>query len=96
MGVKRGIESVTTFMLPTLFILLIMLVIYGHIEGEPGRAWQFMFSPDFSSLTWRSLLMALGQALFSITVGTGALLTLRRLFIQGYLPARTLLDDCSQ
>ena len=75
MGVKRGIEAVTTFMLPTLFIMLIMLVVYGHIEGAPGRAWQFMFSPDFSSLTWRSLLMALGQALFSITVGTGALLT---------------------
>ena len=75
MGVKRGIETVTTFMLPTLFIMLIMLVVYGHIEGAPGRAWQFMFSPDFSSLTWRSLLIALGQALFSITVGTGALLT---------------------
>ena len=55
MGVKRGIEAVTTFMLPTLFIMLIMLVVYGHIEGAPGRAWQFMFSPDFSSLTWGRL-----------------------------------------
>ena len=74
-GVRRGIETVTSFMLPTLFIIIIMLVVYGHIEGAPQRAWQFMFAPDFSSLTWRSLLMALGQALFSITVGTGALLT---------------------
>ena len=75
MGVKRGIEAVTSFMLPTLFVMIVVLVIYGHIEGAPGKAWKFMFSPDFSSLTWRSLLMALGQALFSITVGTGALLT---------------------
>ena len=75
MGVRRGIEAVTSFMLPTLFFMIIVLVIYGHIEGAPGAAWKFMFSPDFSSLTWRSLLMALGQALFSITVGTGALLT---------------------
>ncbi len=75
MGVRRGIETVTTFMMPTLFVMIILLVVYGHIEGSPGRAWQFMFSPDFSSLTWRSLLVALGQALFSITVGTGALLT---------------------
>lgn len=75
LGVRRGIEAVTSFMLPTLFVMIIMLVVYGHIEGNPGRAWQFMFNPDFSSLTWRSLLMALGQALFSITVGTGALLT---------------------
>lgn len=75
MGVRRGIETVTSFMLPTLFFMIIVLVVYGHIEGAPGAAWKFMFSPDFSSLTWRSLLMALGQALFSITVGTGALLT---------------------
>ena len=75
MGVKRGIETVTSFMLPTLFFMIIILVIYGHIEGAPAKAWKFMFSPDFSSLTWRSVLMALGQALFSITVGTGALLT---------------------
>ena len=75
MGVKRGIETVTSFMLPTLFVMIIVLVVYGHIEGAPARAWHFMFSPDFSSLTWRSVLMALGQALFSITVGTGALLT---------------------
>ena len=75
LGVRRGIEAVTVFMMPTLFIMIIILVIYGHIQGAPGRAWQFMFDPDFSSLTWRSLLMALGQALFSVTVGTGALLT---------------------
>ena len=75
LGVKRGIEKVTTFMLPTLFVMIIVLVVYGHIEGAPARAWQFMFNPDFSSLSWNSLLMALGQALFSITVGTGALLT---------------------
>ena len=75
MGVKRGIETVTSFMLPTLFIMIIVLVVYGHIEGAPARAWHFMFDPDFSSLTGRSVLMALGQALFSITVGTGVLLT---------------------
>ena len=75
LGVKRGIETVTTFMLPTLFVMIVVLVIYGHIEGAPARAWQFMFNPDFSRLTWQSLLIALGQALFSITVGTGALLT---------------------
>ena len=75
LGVRRGIEKVTTFMLPTLFVMIIILAVYGHIEGAPARAWRFMFSPDFSSLSWQSLLVALGQALFSITVGTGALLT---------------------
>ena len=75
LGVRRGIEAVTKIMLPALFVMIIILVIYGHIEGAPARAWQFMFNPDFSRLTWQSVLLALGQALFSITVGTGALLT---------------------
>lgn len=75
LGVRRGIESVTTIMMPSLFFMIVLLVIYGHIEGEAARAWRFMFVPDFSSLTGRSILMALGQALFSVTVGTGALLT---------------------
>ena len=75
LGLRRGIERVTSFMLPALFVMLLLLAAYGHLEGAPGAAWRFMFNPDFSSLTWRSLLLALGQALFSVTVGTGALLT---------------------
>ncbi len=74
-GIKKGIESVTSFMMPALFVMIVLLVIYGHIEGDPAAAWEFMFLPDFSRLTWQSMLEALGQALFSISVGTGALLT---------------------
>lgn len=74
-GVRRGIEAVTTFMMPSLFVMIILLAIYGHIEGAAVEAWRFMFIPDVSSLSWRSVLMALGQALFSVTVGTGALIT---------------------
>ena len=41
----------------------------------PRPRWQFLFNPDFSRLTPASALMALGQALFSISVGTGAIIT---------------------
>ncbi|MGI9228940.1 MAG: sodium-dependent transporter, partial [Gammaproteobacteria bacterium] len=74
-GVKKGIERVTGFIMPALFGMIVLLVIYGCVEGAPGIAWRFMFYPDFSGLSWHSVLMALGQALFSVTVGTGALLT---------------------
>jgi len=74
-GVRKGIETVTTFMMPALFVMILILVVYGHLEGDPVAAWKFMFSPDFSKLTWNGVLVALGQALFSITVGTGAILT---------------------
>ncbi|MCY4281571.1 MAG: sodium-dependent transporter [Gammaproteobacteria bacterium] len=95
-GVNRGIEAVTTFMLPALFVMIIALVVYGHLQGAPARAWQFMFNPDFSSLTWNSLLMALGQALFSITVGTGALLTYGAYLAKDIaLPGPTWIIACS-
>lgn len=74
-GIQRGIEFVNNFMLPSLFVILVMLAIYAHINGDPVRAWRFLFTPDFSKVTGQMLLMALGQALFSVSVATGALLT---------------------
>lgn len=74
-GIRRGIEQATTFMMPALMIMLVILVIYAHIAGAPARAWKFLFDPDFSKLTMDGVLTALGQCLFSVSVGTGALIT---------------------
>jgi len=74
-GIRRGIEFVNNFMLPSLFVILVILAIYAHINGDPVRAWKFLFAPDFSKVTGQMLLMALGQALFSVSVATGALMT---------------------
>lgn len=74
-GIRRGIEFVNNFMLPSLFVILVVLAVYAHINGDPVRAWQFLFAADFSKVTGQMLLMALGQALFSVSVATGALLT---------------------
>ncbi len=74
-GLRRGIESVTKFMMPTLFVLLLMLAAYAQVAGDAAASWRFLFNPDFSALTGKAVLMALGQALFSVSVGTGAILT---------------------
>jgi NSS family neurotransmitter:Na+ symporter len=74
-GILRGIEKVNNVMLPSLFIILLILAVYAFIAGDFRAAWHFLFNPDFSRLTWKAVLLALGQALFSISVGTGALLT---------------------
>lgn len=74
-GIQRGIEFVNNFMLPSLFVILVILAIHAHIYGDAARAWKFLFEPDFSKVTGEMLLMALGQALFSVSVATGALLT---------------------
>jgi NSS family neurotransmitter:Na+ symporter len=73
-GIRRGIERVSKFMMPALFALLVLLALYANVVGDAGRAWSFLFTPDFSKLTANSVLIALGQSLFSIAVGTGALL----------------------
>ncbi|MBI2969438.1 MAG: sodium-dependent transporter [Gammaproteobacteria bacterium] len=74
-GIRHGLEGATKIMMPALFVMMALLVIYAHVAGDAGRAWYFLFNPDFSRLTGTSVLMALGQALFSVSVGTGALIT---------------------
>ena len=83
-GVRAGIERASKVMLPALFILLTGLAAYACVIGDAGRALSFLFQPDFSSLSAQGVLMAFGQALFSLAVGTGALLA-----YGAYLPAAT-------
>jgi len=73
-GIRKGIERISKFMMPALFALLVLLTLYANVVGDASRAWSFLFTPDFSSLSANSILMALGQSLFSLAVGTGALL----------------------
>lgn len=74
-GIRRGIESVTKIMMPVLFVTLLFLAIYANIVGDASASWHFLFYPDFSKLSNQSVLIALGQALMSISVGTGAIIT---------------------
>lgn len=73
-GLKRGIETCAKIMMPSLAVLLVGLAIYANITGESAQALAFMFEADFSKLGPDAILIALGQSLFSIAVGTGALL----------------------
>jgi len=74
-GVKGGLEKAVKFMLPALFIILIFPAIYAMSTGDSVRAIEFLLNPDFSKLTPRAILEALGQALFSLAIGVGGLIT---------------------
>lgn len=74
-GVRHGIESVSKVMMPVLFFVLLFLAIYAGMAGDWAAGWRFLFVPDFAALSKEAVLMALGQAMFSISVGTGAILT---------------------
>lgn len=82
-GVNSGIERVSRFLMPALFFVIVLLVVYGFFRGDFQGALEFLFRPDFSSITGRSVLIALGQALFSLAIGVGVMIT-----YAAYMPPR--------
>ena len=64
-GVKSGLESAVVRLMPALLVLLLALVIFSAIEGKFYDGLRFMLYPDFSQITWKSVLIAMGQAFFS-------------------------------
>ncbi len=73
--IHSGIERAARFLMPALFVLLLILVGFAFTQGDMARGIDFLFAPDFSELTWRGVLLAVGQAFFSLAVGIGALMT---------------------
>lgn len=74
-GVNNGIERASRILMPALFAVIIILVVYGIISADFMAAFEFLFKPDFSAITGQSFLIALGQALFSLAIGAGVLIT---------------------
>lgn len=74
-GVHDGIEKAATWLMPAFFVLLIGITVYGAFVGDMSETIAFMFTPDFSRLTAPAMNEALGQALFSMSLGSAALMT---------------------
>ncbi|MEJ2127457.1 MAG: sodium-dependent transporter [Woeseiaceae bacterium] len=68
-GLHAGIERAVKLMMPALFVMVILIVIYAAVVGDFGGAVQFLFAPDFSKLDSKTVLAAFGAAFFSISVG---------------------------
>lgn len=74
-GVKKGIENLSNILMPLLFVIL--LIICGVTLSLPnaGDGVAFFLNPDFSKITPRVIINALGQAFFSLSLGMGILIT---------------------
>ena len=75
LGVQKGIEKYTKILMPILFLLIILLCVRSLTLDGAKKGIEFLFMPDFTNLTEKSVLEALGQALFSLSIGMGALIT---------------------
>lgn len=73
-GVNHGLEKASKILMPSLFAILLLLLVYSMVEGSFGRALDFMFTPDFSKVTPQAALSALGHAFFSLSLGMGAVM----------------------
>jgi len=74
-GIQNGVEKASKLMMPTLFILLVILVVVACLLPNAWRGIAFMFHPDFSKLSGDVLLSAMGQAFYSLSIGMGCLCT---------------------
>lgn len=74
-GVSGGIEAASKVLMPVLIVLLIFVAVYGMTLDGSFAGVEFLIKPDFSAVTWDSVLSALGQAFFSMSLGMGAMLT---------------------
>ena len=73
-GVRGGLEKAVRFLMPGLFILLILLVGYAMSSGAYQQGLSFLFDPDFSKISGDSVLTAMGHAFFTLSLGMGAIM----------------------
>ena len=74
-GVRDGLERAVKFAMPTLAAILVVLVVYAAVTADFVGGLRFLFTPDFGKLTPTVVLMAVGQAFFSVNVAVGAFIT---------------------
>ena len=74
-GVHHGLEKASFIMMPALFVILVMLVGYAAVTADFRAGFEFLFKVDFSKVNSEIVLMALGQAFFSLAIAVGVMMT---------------------
>ena len=74
-GVRDGIERASKMMMPTLFILLLIIVAASCMLPNAWAGVEFLFKPDFSKINSDVFLGALGQSFYSLSIAMGCLCT---------------------
>ena len=74
-GVKGGIEKFCKWSIPTLFALIVFLVVYSLTLPGSFKGVEYLLKPDFSKVSAHTFIDALGQSFFSLSLGTGIIIT---------------------
>ncbi len=81
-GVVKGLGVAVRILMPLLFVLLLAMLAFAYRYGDFGGAAEFLFHLDFSELTGRSVLEALGHSFFTLSLGMGSIMA-----YGAYMPA---------
>lgn len=74
-GVVKGIQRCVTILMPIFFVLLVLLILRAVTLPGAGEGIAYYLKPDFSEVTGRTLLGAVSQAFFSLSLGMGVFIT---------------------
>ncbi len=74
-GIKSGIEKLNLILMPSLILIVSGMFFYALTLDGFVRAWDFMFTPDWSKLNSDAFVTAVGHAFFTVSLGMGAILT---------------------
>jgi len=85
-GVKKGIERLSRFMMPALFLILIVLCYAGLTEGNFAKAYAFLMDFRWETITGKVAMSAVGHAFFTLAIGAGCMMV-----YGAYLPKETKL-----
>lgn len=93
-GVIRGLGTAIWALMPTIFLLLILLMVFAYQTGKMNVAASYLLDADFSKLTIEAVLKAMGHAFFTLNLGVGAIMAYGAYMPQGaslIKSARTIL-----
>ena len=74
MGIHKGIEGGLRFMMPALFLILLIVLVYALMVGDAGAAISFLFTFNLQDLSLEGWLQAMGQSFFTLSLGMGAIM----------------------
>ena len=84
MGVRKGLERTSKIMMPALLFMLAVLAVRSALMPGAAQGYSFLFSPDFSkTFTVSSIIAAIGQAFFSLSIGLGCMIAYSSYFKPG-------------
>jgi len=74
LGIHKGIENGLRLLMPSLFVILLVVLGYGAVVGDIGAAASFLFTFNLADLSLEGWLEAMGQSFFTLSLGMGAIM----------------------